>query len=60
LVSADYSVLVFFAAMFVFTYGLWSSGIISLILSHFPTPNKDDVLHGNAIISAISIALSQY
>jgi Na+/H+ antiporter NhaD/arsenite permease-like protein len=59
LVSVDYSVLVFFAAMFVFTYGLWSSGIISLILSHFPTPNKHDVLHSNAIISAISIALSQ-
>src|ERR687887_210659 len=43
LVSADYSVLVFFAAMFVFTYGLWSSGIISLIISDFPTPDRHDI-----------------
>ena len=59
LMSVDYSVLVFFAAMFVFTYGLWSSGIVSMILSHFPTPNKHDIIQSNAIISAISIALSQ-
>jgi Na+/H+ antiporter NhaD/arsenite permease-like protein len=59
LVSVDYSVLVFFAAMFVFTYGLWSSGIISLVISHFPTPDKHDIFQSNAIISAISIALSQ-
>ena len=59
LVSVDYSVLVFFAAMFVFTYGLWSSGIIQLVLSHFPTPDKHDLFQSNAAISAISIALSQ-
>jgi Na+/H+ antiporter NhaD/arsenite permease-like protein len=59
LVSVDYSVLVFFAAMFVFTYGLWSSGIISLLLSYFPTPDKNDVIQSNAIISVISITLSQ-
>jgi Na+/H+ antiporter NhaD/arsenite permease-like protein len=59
LVSVNYSVLVFFAAMFVFTYGLWSSGIISLIISHFPSPDRHDISQGNAIISAISIALSQ-
>jgi Na+/H+ antiporter NhaD/arsenite permease-like protein len=59
LISVDYSVLVFFAAMFVFTYGLWSSGIISLILSYFPTPDPHNVIQSNAIISAISITLSQ-
>jgi Na+/H+ antiporter NhaD/arsenite permease-like protein len=59
LVSVDYSVLVFFAAMFVFTYGLWSSGLISLVLSHFPTPNRHDIIQSTAAISAISITLSQ-
>jgi Na+/H+ antiporter NhaD/arsenite permease-like protein len=59
LVSVDYSVLVFFAAMFVFTYGLWSSGIISLAISYFPSPDRHDIFQSNAIISAISIVLSQ-
>jgi Na+/H+ antiporter NhaD/arsenite permease-like protein len=59
LISVDYSVLVFFAAMFVFTYGLWSSGIISLILSYFPAPDPHNGIQSNAIISVISITLSQ-
>ena len=59
LISVDYSVLVFFASMFVFTYGLWSSGIISLILSYFPAPDPHNVIQSNAIISVISITLSQ-
>jgi Na+/H+ antiporter NhaD/arsenite permease-like protein len=59
LISVDYSVLVFFAAMFVFTYGLWSSGIISLILSYFPAPDPHNVIQSNAIISVISVTLSQ-
>ena len=59
LISVDYSVLVFFAAMFVFTSGLWSSGIISLAISHFPSPDRHNIFQSNAIISAISIALSQ-
>ena len=59
LVSVDYSVLVFFAAMFVFTYGLWSSGIISLILSYFPTPDLHNIIQSDAVISVISAALSQ-
>jgi Na+/H+ antiporter NhaD/arsenite permease-like protein len=59
LVSVDYSVLVFFAAMFVFTSGLWSSGIISLAISYFPSPDRHDLFQSNAIISVISIALSQ-
>lgn len=59
LVSVDFSVLVFFAAMFVFTYGLWSSGIISLAISYFPSPDRQDIFQSNIIISAISTALSQ-
>ena len=59
LVSVDYSVLVFFAAMFVFTTALWSSGIISYILSYFPTPDKYDIFQSNAAISIITISLSQ-
>jgi Na+/H+ antiporter NhaD/arsenite permease-like protein len=57
--SVDYSVLIFFAAMFVFTSALWSSGIISQIISYFPTPDKYDIFQSNATISIISIALSQ-
>jgi Na+/H+ antiporter NhaD/arsenite permease-like protein len=45
--------------MFVFTYGLWSTGIVHLVLSYFPTPDKNDTVQSNAIISAISITLSQ-
>src|SRR5207244_5650674 len=34
--SVDYSILVFFAAMFVFTASIWSSGIISVFMSYLP------------------------
>ncbi len=59
LASVDYSVLIFFAAMFVYTYALWSSGIISQIISYFPTPDKYNIFQSNVAISIISIALSQ-
>ncbi len=59
LTSVDYSVLVFFAAMFVFTSALWSSGIISQIMSYFPGPDRYNIFQSNASISVISIALSQ-
>ena len=55
----DYSVLVFFAAMFVVTSALWSSGAISMIMSHIPTPNPNNIFQSNAIISVVSILLSQ-
>jgi Na+/H+ antiporter NhaD/arsenite permease-like protein len=55
----DYSVLVFFAAMFVVTSALWSSGAISMIISHIPSPNPNNVFQSNFIISGISILLSQ-
>jgi Na+/H+ antiporter NhaD/arsenite permease-like protein len=55
----DYSVLVFFAATFIVTSALWSSGAISMIISHIPTPNPNNIFQSNTIISAVSILLSQ-
>ena len=58
--SIDYSILIFFAAMFVFTTGLWTSGLISEILSYIPNPVPSSNLAGNnAIIASISILISQ-
>ena len=58
--SIDYSILVFFAAMFVFTTGLWTSGLISEILTYIPNPVPSGNLAGNnAIIASISILISQ-
>ncbi len=59
LASVDYSVLIFFAAMFVFTSALWSSGIVSQMISYFPNPDIHDMFQSNAMISIISITLSQ-
>jgi Na+/H+ antiporter NhaD/arsenite permease-like protein len=55
----DYSVLVFFAAMFVVMSGLWSSGAISMIMSYFPSPDPSNIVQSNAVISAVSLFLSQ-
>ncbi|MFZ0510325.1 MAG: SLC13 family permease [Candidatus Nitrosopolaris sp.] len=55
----DYSVLVFFAAMFIVTSALWSSGAIPIVMSHIPAPNPNNIFQSNAIISTISILLSQ-
>ncbi|MGE5662193.1 MAG: SLC13 family permease [Ignavibacteriales bacterium] len=58
--SIDYSVSIFFAAMFVFTAGLWSSGLIAEILSYIPNPvPSGSVAANNAIISSISISIRQ-
>jgi Na+/H+ antiporter NhaD/arsenite permease-like protein len=57
--NVDYSVLVFFAAMFVVTSALWSSGAISMIMSHIPSPNPNNFVQSNTIISVVSILLSQ-
>jgi Na+/H+ antiporter NhaD/arsenite permease-like protein len=60
LLSVDYSVIVFFAAMFIVTSALWSSGAISMVLSYVPTPNsRDNIIQSNAVISFISITISQ-
>src|SRR5918996_829977 len=53
--SIDYSILIFFAAMFVFTAGVWTSGLISEILSYIPNPvQSENVAGNNAIIATIS------
>ncbi len=57
--SVDYSVLVFFAAMFVVTSALWSSGAISLFMKHLPVPNPSDIFQSSAVISAYSITFGQ-
>ena len=57
--SVHYSVLVFFAAMFVVTSALWSSGAISLFMKHLPVPNPSDILQSSAVISTYSITFGQ-
>jgi Na+/H+ antiporter NhaD/arsenite permease-like protein len=57
--SIDYSVLVFFAAMFVVMSALWSSGAISMIMSYFQSPDPSNIVQSNAVISAVSLLLSQ-
>jgi Na+/H+ antiporter NhaD/arsenite permease-like protein len=60
LYNVDYSVLVFFAAMFVFTAALWTSGLIPEIMSNIPNPIPDhNNIRNNAIISIVSITFSQ-
>jgi Na+/H+ antiporter NhaD/arsenite permease-like protein len=57
--SVDYSVLVFFVAMFVVTSAIWSSGAISTILGFLPVPDPNDILQSNAVISVSSVTLGQ-
>lgn len=57
--SVDYSVLVFFAAMFVVTTSMWSSGAVSIITGWLPGPNPADGPQGMGIITAASLSLSQ-
>ena len=45
--------------MFVVTSALWSSGAISMIMSHIPSPNPNNIVQSNTIISVVSILLSQ-
>jgi Na+/H+ antiporter NhaD/arsenite permease-like protein len=55
----DYSVLVFFAAMFVVTSAMWQSGAISIITGWLPEPNPSDKIGSLGIIAAASTSLSQ-
>jgi Na+/H+ antiporter NhaD/arsenite permease-like protein len=57
--SVDYSVLVFFGAMFVVTSALWSSGAISIITGWLPGPDPSDRVQGIGVITAASLTLSQ-
>jgi Na+/H+ antiporter NhaD/arsenite permease-like protein len=57
--SVDYSVLVFFGAMFVLTSAMWSSGAISVITGWLPEPDPSDKVQSLGVITAASLALSQ-
>ena len=59
--SVNYSVLVFFAAMFVVMSAMWSSGAISLLFEGIlPNPDPLDPQQSAAVISVASIATSQF
>ncbi len=58
--SVDYSVLIFFGAMFVVTSAMWSSGAVSIMfMNYIPKPNSSDLMQSTAVISAASIGISQ-
>ncbi len=57
--SVNYPILIFFAAMFVLTSALWSSGTISLFLKHLPIPNPENVFQSSTVISVYSTTISQ-
>ncbi|MBI3640633.1 MAG: hypothetical protein HY223_10060 [Thaumarchaeota archaeon] len=57
--NVDYSILIFFAAMFIVTAAVWSSGAIPMIMKNIPTPDPKDLIQSNAIISITSVTLSQ-
>jgi Na+/H+ antiporter NhaD/arsenite permease-like protein len=58
--SVDYSVLIFFGAMFVVTSALWSSGAVSIMfMNYIPKPDPNDLVQNTAVISSASIGISQ-
>ena len=64
--DVNYSVLIFFVGMFIFTSALWTSGLIPLMMDYFPPLNlnntyyeTDNMLYNNAIISVVSVTMSQ-
>lgn len=57
--SVNYPILIFFAAMFVLTSALWSSGTISLFLKHLPIPNPENIFQSSTVISVYSTTVSQ-
>ncbi len=57
--KVDYSVLVFFAAMFIVTSAMWQSGAISIITGWLPNPSPADKAQSLGVITAASLSLSQ-
>lgn len=57
--NVDYSVLVFFAAMFIVTSSMWQSGAVSIITGWLPDPSPADETQSLSVITAASLALSQ-
>ena len=57
--NVNYPILVLFATMFVVMAAVWSSGVIPTMMQHIPSPHPSDVWKSNAIISMVSVTLSQ-
>ena len=67
--GVNYSVIVFFVSMFIFTAALWTSGLIPGLMDYFPSLKLDDnanppqalndMFYNNALISTVSIIMSQ-
>lgn len=58
--SVNYSVLIFFAAMFIVMSAMWSSGAVSMIMeSILPNPDPGDLMQGATVITAASLGMSQ-
>jgi len=58
--SVDYSVLIFFGAMFVVTSAMWSSGAVSIMfMNYLPSPDPDNFVQSTAVITAASVGMSQ-
>ena len=58
--SVNYTVLVFFAAMFVVMSAMWSSGAVSIMFGAIlPDPDPGAPVESAAIISAASVGMSQ-
>lgn len=58
--SVNYSVLVFFVAMFVVMSAMWSSGAVSMIFGAIlPDPDPGNSVESAGIISAASVGMSQ-
>lgn len=58
--SVNFSVLVFFAGMFIVMTSMWSSGAVSLLFSGaLPPPDPEDPFQSASVISAASIGISQ-
>jgi Na+/H+ antiporter NhaD/arsenite permease-like protein len=55
----DWSILVFFASMFVLMGGVWDSGVGPTVLQFFGEPSRSDPLISTTIIMAVSTILSQ-
>ncbi len=57
--NVNYSVLIFFVAMFIVTAAVWESGAIPLVMKAIPTPNPANQWKSNALIAITSVSLGQ-
>lgn len=59
LVSLSWSVLIFFAGMFIVMAAVWQSGIGTILLGYLPSPIHGETLQSTSAIMVVSILLSQ-